>query len=328
VKHTMNPTLNQALKMPTREFWGRTSLGLALAAVGGFAVVLAFPPFGIWPLALIGWVPVLIAQYRIMPGKLSALASSMGVYVWLQGYLGPVFAPVGSFMVWLPLIAALASLLTDGGLRSFHEKTNYRWFVPAGITNWAGTEMIRLFLPIAGTWAFIAYPFYRQPWFIQPVSLFGIIGMGLLIMLINHTLALSLMGLLDRKKSLQKGRIPLLLLRKTQVTTFIVTVLWVGISLIQYTLPSDTPRLVVAAVQPKVSAIISANAGQNALVEKLHARMIEQTREAVKQGARFVVWPEGSLNVDPQVDDMLGLAKLAVETGAFLAVGYVVVSIP
>jgi apolipoprotein N-acyltransferase len=303
----------------------RIIAGLALAALGGGAFVLAFPPYGIWPLALVGWVPVLIAQYRIMPPKWSSLASAMGVYVWLQGYLGPVFAPVGTFMVWLPFVAALLSLLTDGGLRAFHEKTDYRWFVHSGIANWAGVEMIRLFLPIAGTWAFIAYPFYRQPWAIQPVSVFGIIGMGMLIMLINHALALTALVFIDTRSKHTSGLISPKNLRRIQIITAALTILWIVLSLVLYMIPSNAPSVAVAAVQPEVSAIVSANAGQNALVEKLHARMIQQTREAAKQGARVVVWPEGSLSWDPQIDDRLGLRTLAIETNVYLAVGYVVV---
>jgi apolipoprotein N-acyltransferase len=52
--------------------------------------------------------------------------------------------------------------------------------------------------------------------------------------------------------------------------------------------------------------------------------MVEQTREAAAQGARVIVWPEGALQYDPQVEDPLGLVDLARETGSYLAIGYVV----
>ena len=64
--------------------------------------------------------------------------------------------------------------------------------------------------------------------------------------------------------------------------------------------------------------------GRDELVTKLHARMIRQTGEAAEQGAKFIVWPEGSLVYDPQVEDRLGLTGLVAETGAYLAVGYLV----
>ncbi len=305
----------------------RIAIGLFLALTGGLAFVLAFPPYEIWLLALVGYIPVLIAQYRILPPRLSSLATAVAIAVWLQGYLGPVFAPIGTFMVWLPLIAGGISFLTDSGLRAFHAKTGYRWFVLGGISSWAGSEMIRLFLPIAGTWAFIAYPFYRQLWLIQPVSIFGIIGMGMLVMLVNHVLALWLLGWLDARWTLAADA-PLLeagLLRRWKLAGAVIITSWVVIGLVLLNTPLGTPALRVAAIQPDVSPIISANQGQDELVANLHANMLVQTRKAAEQGAQFIVWPEGSFLWDPQVQDKLDLTGLAAETDAHLAVGYVVV---
>ncbi|MCG2786571.1 MAG: hypothetical protein L6461_15880 [Anaerolineae bacterium] len=313
------------MSQPNLSTPARIALGLFLAVLGGLAFVLAFPPYEIWPLALVGFIPVLVAQYRIMPPKFSSLASAVAVAVWLQGYLGPVFAPVGTFMVWLPLIAAGISLLADGGQRAFHAKTGYRWFVLGGVANWSGSEMIRLFIPVAGTWAFIAYPFYRQLWLIQPVSIFGIIGMGMLVMLVNHVLALWLMSWLDSRWKLASDA-PALdpgLLRGWTVAGGVVSALWVATSLVLWNMPLGTPTVKVAAIQPDVSPIVSANQGVD--VAQIHARMIEQTREAAAQGAQFIVWPEGSFLWDPQVEDRLGLAGLAAETDAHLALGYVVI---
>ncbi len=305
----------------------RVVIGLALAVLGGLAFVLAFPPYEIWPLALIGYIPVLIAQYRIMPPKFSSLASAVGIAVWLQGYLGPVFAPIGTFMVWLPLIAGGISFLTDNGLRKFHAKTGYRWFVISGISSWAGSEMIRLFIPIAGTWAFIAYPFYRQVWLIQPVSIFGIIGMGMLVMMVNHVLTLLVMNWMDKRWRLAEDAPPL---RAEQIHRWkyvggIVTAVWIGLSLVMFNLPLDTDTRKVAAIQPSLSPVVNANMGQDELVAQLHDRMIAQTRDAAAKGAEFIVWPEGSFLWDPQVEDRLNLAGLAQETKSHLATGYLVI---
>ncbi|MFO7584242.1 MAG: nitrilase-related carbon-nitrogen hydrolase [Anaerolineales bacterium] len=315
------------MTIPNLSTFTRVLLGLSLAVIGGLAFVLAFPPYEIWPLALFGFVPVLIAQYRIMPQKFSSLASAVGIAVWLQGYLGPVFAPIGTFMVWLPLIAGGISFLTEGGQRAFHAKTGYRWFVPAGVTGWAGSEMIRLFIPIAGTWAFIAYPFYRQLWFIQPVSIFGIIGMGMLVMMVNHVLALLLMAWLDSRWKLAEEAPAFApgLLRGWQVTGSLVVIGWVALSLVLWSIPIGTPKVTVAAIQPDASVIVSANIGEISLAEELRERMKEQSREAAAQGAEFIVWPEGALLWDPQVDDQINLRGLAAETDAHLAVGYVVI---
>jgi len=308
----------------------RTILGLLLSICGGIAFVLAFPPYEIWPLALIGYIPTLVAQHRIMPPKLSSLASATAIAVWLQGYLGAVFAPIGTYMVWLPLFAFFLSLLFDRGQRIFHGHTGYRWFVVGGVISWSAIEMIRLFLPIAGTWAFIAYPLYRQIWLIQPASIFGIIGTGMLVMIVNHVLALLVIGRLDQKwhpdpYSPNSPVLPLdmKLARRWALIGSVILVAWVGLSLILLNIKIDTPSVRVAAIQPDVSPIVSANSGKD--VAPIHSRMLEQTRESAEEGAQFIVWPEGSFNWDPQVDDRLDLAGVAVETGAFLVPGYVVV---
>lgn len=306
----------------------RIILGLILSITGGIAWVLAFPPYEIWPLVFIGFVPVLIAQHRIMPTKISSLASGVGIAVWLQGYLGPVFAPVGTFMVWLPLIAFVLSFLLDRGERAFHIHTSYRWFVISGVLGWAGIEMIRLFLPIAGTWAFIAYPLYRQLWIIQPASIFGIIGTGMLVMMINYVLALFFIGWIDKKWGLKFDNDKLslvdfsIILPRCFKTGSFILIGWIVLSLFLWNNTVDSPSIRTAAVQPSVSPIVSINRDKE--MDEIYNRMLEQTRKAGNEGAQFIVWPEASLNWDPQKNDRLNLSSLAIETEAYLAIGYII----
>ena len=306
--------------------WKRMLLGISMSIIGGLALVFAFPPYEIWPLVFIGYIPVLVAQYRVLPPKFSSLATAIGTAVWLQGYLGPVFAPVGTFMVYLPLIAGGISFLTDSGLATFHKKTGYRWFVISGITSWAGSEMIRLFIPIAGTWAFIAYPLYRQTWLIQPVSIFGIIGMGMLIMMVNHVITLLILKWIDHRWVLSDA--PLLkaiFLRRWVLSGGVILMVWIMLSLVLFIIPLNTSKVTVAAIQPQASPINSANEGQDELVAKLHNDMMEQTRKAASAGARFIVWPEASFLWDPQVEDRLNVVGLSQETNSFLALGYILI---
>ncbi len=299
-------------------------LGLSLGAISGGAFILAFPPFEIWPLIFIGWVPVLVAQNRLMPRKLSSLPTALAIGIWLEGYLGPIFNPIGTYMVYLPLIAALFAFIFDLGKRGFNEKTHYRWFVLEGTLSWAGIEIIRLFIPIAGTWGFIAYPLYRQTWFIQPSSIFGIIGQGILIMTVNLVLALGIIYWIDRGFRLERpSPIPAKTVRRWANGTGIALILWTVLSLVLLQFPTG-PTVTVAAVQPEISPIRTGNQGQEALLADLHADMIQQTRQAAEQGAVFIVWPEGAMLFDPQEDDHLGLADLAQELNIHLVVGYVV----
>ena len=308
---------------------GRIILGLLMSAMGGIAFVLAFPPYEIWPLALIGFVPILVAQHRVMPAKISSLATGVGIAIWLQGYIGPVFAPIGTFMVWLPVFALVLSSLMDVGQRAFHINTGYRWFVISGVTTWAGIEMIRLFLPIAGTWAFIAYPLYRQLWLIQPAGIFGIIGTGMLVMMVNHILALAVIGRIDKimqpeaTGNTSAQPVGTALPRRWATIGGFVLAGWITLSIALWNSSLDTPSVRVAAVQPAGSPIVSSMQDQD--MTEIYNRMLEQTLEAADRGAVFIVWPEGSLTWDPRVDDKLGLAALAQKHKIYLAVGYVVV---
>lgn len=131
----------------------RVGIGMLLAGGSAILLILAFPPYNLWPLIWIGFVPMMAAQFRVLPPKISSLASAVAIGGWLGGYLTPIFAGSGLYITWLPLLIAGISYLTDSGVRAFHERTGYRWFVLQGALNWVGFEMIRSFVPIMGTWA-------------------------------------------------------------------------------------------------------------------------------------------------------------------------------
>ncbi len=302
-------------------------LGLALAALSAVLMTLAFPPFNLWPLAWVAAVPSLLAQYRILPRKLTSVGSAVFNGGWVLGYLGPVFAGTGNFMEYLWLYVAGISFLADLSNRSFNERTGYRWFVPQGVAGWVGVEMIRSLLPIAGTWGFVAYTQYQQLWLIQPVSIFGIFGMSVVIMLVNYTLGLGAVWLYDRRFSTADAGIgvPALVMRRWLAGVGATLAAWALLSLLLFR-PATTPTVKVAAVQPDASVIIAAFSGLEDKVAALNAQMVAQTREATTQGAQFVVWPEGALSFDPQVENTLDLKGLAGETGAHLAVGYALFS--
>ncbi len=303
----------------------RVGMGLALSALAAGLLVLAFPPFNLWFLVWFSFVPYILAQYRVMPWGVSSLASAAFNGLWLWGYLGPVFGGSGNFMAYLPLIVAGISLLVDSGSRRFHARTSYRWFILQGLAGWVGIEMIRIFIPIAGTWGFVAYTLHGQPWLIQPASIFGIFGVSALIVLVNYALGQGALRLWDRWWA-SEPEVPTparALTRRWLAIAGVTLALWLGLSLLLFAEPrGETVR--VAAIQPDASPIVSANLGQGELVAQLHARMVEQTREAAAQGAEVIVWPEGALQHDPQVQDPLGLVNLARETGAYLVIGYVV----
>jgi apolipoprotein N-acyltransferase len=293
----------------------RTVIGLALSSLSAALFTLAFPPYDLWPLVGVGFVPALLAQHRVMPRRIGGLAYGVALGGFFWGYFGPMFAGTVWFMEWLPLIVGVIATLLSNGDRSFHERTGYRLFVLEGAVVWVGIEAIRGFAPVVGTGGFVAYALYSQPWLLQPVGLFSIYGLSLLIMLVNYALTLGALALLDRRLRLDTPVRPIAgrLAGRWVGAMLAVLLAWVGLSVAllgQATVPGIGVR--VAAVQPDGSPDMATHLG----------KLTDQTRQAAAQGAQLVVWPEGALSFDPQVSYTAQLRALTRETGVYLALGY------
>lgn len=302
------------MNLHQKNIWLRIGIGILLSIVSAILLMLSFPPYDLWPLIWVGFVPMMVAQFRVLPRRVSSLASAITIGGWLGGYLTPIFAGSGLYMTWLPLLIAGISYLADSGVRAFHERTGYRWFVPYGALNWVGFEMIRGFIPIMGTWGFVANTLYSQPWLIQPVSIFSIFGLGLLIMSVNYGVGLGVLYVFDRRWRLDTD-IPNLANRSVRNWAggvVVALILWIALSLALFRTPT-TPTIRVAALHYDAGVPWGA-------VD----RFSELTRQAAQGGARIVVWPEIAIQGDPQVSRTAEFRQLAAESNAYLALGYVV----
>ncbi len=289
--------------------WVKVFSGLALSALSAALLLLAMPPYGLWPLTLIGFGPMLIAQYRLLPRRLANVAPAIGI----GGYLGLVLyrifptelADRAPWLPYFPLVVVAIVYLAEAGSVKFHTATRYRWFVLNGALVWVGIELIREL--IVGTGGFIAYAFYQAPLLLQPMSVFGIFGLSLMATLIGYTLGLAAIAVLDRLSPPDGSlSVPWSLARRWLIVTAVLAALWIGLGLIQFQ-PATTPTVRVAAVQPGVPNL---------------PNLMRGTREAAQHGARVIVWPEGALGFDPQVTRSAELKALAAETGAYLVIGY------
>lgn len=303
----------------------RILLGVVTAGIGGLMILLAFPPYGLWPLIWVGFVPILFAQHRIMPEKWSSLALAAGVAAWLGPYLARIMGPEAPFFFrYLGVIIAVICFFAYQSIRRFHAYTGYRWFVAEGVIDWVGFEMIRTFIPMLATNGFVGNTQASQAWLLQPVSIFTIYGLDLVIMLVNFALAQGALALYDRQFT--RPEVVKVNPRQTLRWLVIVGVVlagWIGLSLIQYfTTPQDTPTIRVAALQPGFQG--SAHMDTVTPPELRFQVLTEQIREAAAQGAQLIVTPEMGVAFDPQVEHTEELRALAAETGAHLIIAYVV----
>ena len=290
----------------------RAVAGLLLGLLSGVLATLSLEPYHLWPLAFVAFVPAVIAQHRVMPRRLAPFALGAAVGGLFQGYLGPGLYEGGVawyleiYGVWIALIVAGLAWRS----RTFHERTNYRWFILATPLAWTALDFARSNLTevAAGTWGYIAYALYDRPAVLQPVSVFTIHAVNLLILMTNWALAAIVITAIDRRRGEMRSWQPAM--RGVAVVGALV-VAWVGASVLM--LDRAEPDVRIATVQPGEVDISEE--------EQLQRRFV-MTRDAARQGAKLVIWNESGVPFDPRVTRTDEFVQLARETGTYIAVGW------
>jgi apolipoprotein N-acyltransferase len=296
--------------------FARIAWGIALAAASGGLATLAFPRYEVWPLIFVAFVPMVIAQHRVLGVNWSPLAPGVTVGTYYAGQLSAGLADgnVAWFIQLWPLYVTLfiAALCWPG--RKFHSQTGYRWLALSFPLAWTAIDAARAFTGIdvlAGTWGNVAYALYEQAWLLQPLSIFGIFGAELFILIINFAIAGALIGALDRVRA--PVEVPATPMQRALTILALVAVAaagWIALSLALFDPQPGTLRV----------ATVQSNAPLDA--EEELQRVIAATRELGAKGAKIVVWREAGLKFDPLRERTDMLKALAAETGAYLAVGY------
>lgn len=303
----------------------RFVLGIVLSALGGVMLLLSFPPYGLWFLAWVGFVPFLFAQYRLMPFKWSSLAVALANLLWLGPFLAALFGTeIGFFFTYLGVWIAVLNLLIAKD-RHFQEITGYRWLVPFGVFSFVGFEMVRAtFIPLVATSAFIGYTQAKQAWLIQPVSVFSVYALDLLIMLVNYSVALAAIAWFDKRwKSTEIAPVGGRMARQWLGIAGVALVAWIGLSVIMFDRAADQPKVRVAALRP--------NFPLPAFQDEVNTSQIRfdtfaaQAREAAAQGAKILYTPEMMFNFDPQQEFTDEFRAVAKRTGAYVFITYTVV---
>lgn len=120
----------------------RIILGVLLSILSAALIVLSFSPFNLSFIVLISFIPMLVAQYIILPERFSSLAKAITIGGFLFGYLYGLFSGFGQsawYMKYLPLIIVGVVFLIDKNLRKSDEKTNFRYFILDGV--FSGLEL-------------------------------------------------------------------------------------------------------------------------------------------------------------------------------------------
>jgi apolipoprotein N-acyltransferase len=305
---------------------GRFALGIILASFSGVMLLLAFPPYGLWWLAWFAFVPAIFAQYRLFPLRWSSLAHAIYLLVWLGPFMARLFGTeFGPFFTYLGVLIAILAFIIETE-RAFIERTGYRWLILWGVVGWVGFEMIRAtFIPVVATSAFIGYTQATQAWLIQPVSIFSVYGLNIVIMLVNYTLAQAAIAWYDRRQQVpDESAVGMQSTRNWLIATGVILAAWIGLSLITlYNAPQSPQTVRVAALRANYA--LPAHQDEINTSQVRFETFAQQAREAAQQGAKILFTSEMMFNFDPQVEFTDAFRAIAKETSAYIFISYSVI---
>ena len=271
---------------------------VGMAVVSAALLVFSFPDFELWPLAWIGFVPLLLAvalrPHRgsaFLLGWITGTLFFYGSCYWLT-YAMIRYGDIPRWAAFLllvpgPLIAGLFPAICATVLARAIARWGTRAVFIAPLL-WVALEWARLGV-IGQLWNAIGYSQAYVPVLIQTARWGGVYLVGFLIVTVNAAVAYALL-----KRSANA------LITATAAVLCVVGVLFLG----AVTRPAETtellkPAAVVIAVQPNVPMDpVDSIAEEAALIER-HYSLSESALRKLPQYAdvpHVVIWPESPMN--------------------------------
>jgi apolipoprotein N-acyltransferase len=257
----------------------RLAVALAAAAAGGLVLSLAFPPAGIWPVAFVAVVPLLLLLRDARPGRGALLGLAFGL-----ASFGAILYWILRFgeMAWfaLTLLSGLA-VAVFGLLVPFVTRRGHPLRNALGIASlWTVVEWVRSAWPLGGfSWGGLGVSQVDDRPLLRLASVGGVWGITFVVVLVNALIAEAIAG--GGGVRARAGRVLL------AVALVVVPVL----------IPfprADGPEVDVAAIQVDVRV----PEGTSSLDEDLIVarRFVDLHRSLVADPPDLVLWGEGALD--------------------------------
>jgi apolipoprotein N-acyltransferase len=275
-----------------------------LAALGlGAPLALAFPRPGLWWLALVGLVPVLLLAMAAPDRREAAVRAWLGgtgfflaVNAFLVPKVGPFMVPLAMLLavLWLPLGWLAWALLGRG--RAGPPRGRLAAALVLVPSAFVAGEALRAWEALGGPWGLLGASQWNAPPLLAVAALGGVWGLSFLLVAVNVAVAAALgPGIPSRTRAaatVAAAALPLA-----------AVAFW---ALRPAPAPAGTAR--VAFVQPGVVGPVEAR-----------FRASEALSRTLPAGARpdLVVWGESSVGRDPAAnpDDLARLAAVAAAAG-------------
>ncbi len=276
-------------------------LSLALASASGVLLALSFPKFGHPALAWIALAPLLVALPHVTLGRAFFLGLTTGA-IFFTGtlyWITRVMVVYGDLAPWVGVLINAALILYQGAFPAFFAlivcrlaATFGRRALMASPLVWVAAEMGRTYVMTGFPWVLLGYSQTSVLPIAQLASLFGVYGVSMLVASVSAGLALSWPPpAVGGSRAAEGDRYQ----RWAPLTAALVVVFAVAVW--------GSHRAAVAewshAGTPIRVGMIQGNIAQDEKIQPARAAAIFQdylrmTRQAIREGAEFVVWPESS----------------------------------
>jgi len=288
-------------------------------------LALAFPPFGLWPMA---WLAVGLLTCWVQEKKPLARRqwwhcwlAAMLLWLWLLQGIRLAFWPL--YFGWIALAAYLAIYLpaTLTAARSLHHHA--RWPVWLAVpTAWAGMELLRGYLLTGFTGCMLAHTLAGHPQWLQAASHIGAYGVSFWIAMVASSLSDSLSSFPNERSPSPSSPTPSRRWLRPWMTLSVAIgtlgVVWGHGKMAMVDAPSESeadPVLRIAVVQENAPTMFESNRQRNTDAWESY------WQGTVKAFERFgkvdlVVWPESVFTAnEPLVERQEG-ARLPEELKA------------
>jgi apolipoprotein N-acyltransferase len=286
-------------------------LAYVLAIVSGILLALSFPRFGHPAFGWIALVPLTVALtgwrgvrgVRALPGQPPLRAFTLGLITGTLYFVGTVYwtgtvvrqfgglaMPVAVLAMlllasYLALFPAVMALITARLVRSVG--VGAILFMPAA---WVSTEFARGYLFGGFPWV----PLGNSQVTVLPVaqlaSVFGVYGLSALVAVVNAGIAYAVLA---------HGRARVVSISATTVLLIVVAG-WGAVRVADGSLTREGTPLRVGLIQGNIAQADKWNPRE---ARRIITTYVAMTRDAVRRGAEFVIWPESSTPFMFEEDD-------------------------
>jgi apolipoprotein N-acyltransferase len=273
------------------------SAAYVLASASGALLALSFPKFGHPAFAWIALAPLLVAltlgnttlRRAFSLGLLTGIVYFTGTLYWITGVMAKygdmaswVAVPINALLVlYQAAFVAVFALV----LRRIVVKHGFLALIAAPVV-WVATELGRTHFLTGFPWVLLGYSQTSVLPIVQFASLFGVYGVSMLVASVSAAVAVYAAARMTGRAE-TRHHIPAV----TVLAVIIVVAVWGGrrAAAAEWTHTGDAIR--IGMIQGNIDQDEKAQAGRAAAIFQEYLRM---TRQAIGEGAQFVIWPESS----------------------------------